>query len=267
MNANYLSVTGWDLAIATVLVIVAGGVSLALRLSLERRLALAALRTVIQLLLVGYILRWIFARNVPWIVLIAMAVMLAAASQAAVARSSRTFRGAAPRAFVTLVLSAVTTTFVVTALVLQVEPWYAPRYLIPLLGMILGNGLTGVSLCMDRMLSTLVEQRHVVEMELAHGASRWEASREVLRDGVRNGMVPIINSMMVVGVVSLPGMMTGQILAGAEPVEAVKYQIVVMFMIASATSLGCMLIAGLIYRRVLNAKHQLVLAGVRKRES
>lgn len=266
MTATYYEINLVDLAVSAALVLVAGLVSLGLRLGLERRLGLAAVRTVVQLLLVGYILRWVFDLNKEWVVLLAMAVMLAAASRAAVARSSRTFRGAMPRAFGTLVLCGLLTTFTVTALIVRVDPWYSPRYLIPLLGMVLGNGLTGISLSLDRMLTTLVEQRSLVEMELAHGANRWEAARDVLRDAVRNGMIPIINSMMVVGIVSLPGMMTGQILAGAEPVDAVKYQIVIMFMIAAATSLGCMLIAGLVYRRMLNANHQLVLEGVTKRE-
>jgi putative ABC transport system permease protein len=96
-------------------------------------------------------------------------------------------------------------------------------------------------------------------MELAHGATRWEAARDVLRDAVRRGMIPIINSMMVVGVVSLPGMMTGQILAGADPLRAVKWQIVVMFMIAAATSLGCIAVAMLTYKRLFNARHQLAV--------
>jgi putative ABC transport system permease protein len=103
----------------------------------------------------------------------------------------------------------------------------------------------------------LAERRAEVEMELSHGATRWEAARTPLRDAVRRGMIPIINAMMVVGLVSLPGMMTGQILAGADPLEAVKYQVVIMFMIAGATSMGCIGMALLVYRRLFNEKHQL----------
>ena len=159
--------------------------------------------------------------------------------------------------FGTLFLCGLLTTFMVTQTVIRVDPWYKPQYVIPLLGMILGNGLTGISLCIDILLERFSEQQALVEMELAHGATRWEAARGVLREAVRRGMIPVINAMMVVGLVSLPGMMTGQILAGNSPLQAVKYQIVVLFMIAAATSLGCIGTALLAYRRLFNADHQL----------
>ncbi|MCP4641514.1 MAG: iron export ABC transporter permease subunit FetB [bacterium] len=246
-----------DLAVAAVLVLVAAGVSLSLRLGLERRLALAAVRTVVQLLLIGYVLRTVFGLDSALAVGGVVLIMVGAASHAAVRRPTRTYRGATWRAFATLTFSGLLTTFVVTNVIVGVDPWYRARYVIPLLGMILGNGLTGISLCLDQLLETLDDRRNQIEMELAHGATRWEAARDALSDAVRKGMIPIINSMMVVGLVSLPGMMTGQILAGANPLEAVKYQIVVMFMIAAATSLGCIFVALLTYRRLFNARHQL----------
>lgn len=246
-----------DLMVAAGLVLIAGAVSVGLRLDMERRLALASIRTVMQLLLVGYVLKWVFGLDNPVPLVAVLALMLVAASRAAVRRPSRSFQGAALGAFAMLVLSGLLTTFTVTVAVVHVRPWYDPRYTIPLLGMVLGNGLTGISLCIDHVLEEFDARRPVVEMELAHGATGWEAARDGLRNGVRRGMIPIINSMMVVGLVSLPGMMTGQILAGADPLNAVKYQIVVMFMVAAATSLGCMLIAVYVQRRLFNRKHQL----------
>jgi putative ABC transport system permease protein len=132
--------------------------------------------------------------------------------------------------------------------------------------MVLGNSLTGISLCLDTLLEALSERRAYVETELALGASRWEAVREPLAQSVRRGLIPIINSMMVVGLVSLPGMMTGQILQGADPLQAVKYQIVVMFMIAASTSLGCMTMALLVYRRLFNERHQLRSEWIKHRD-
>jgi putative ABC transport system permease protein len=246
-----------DLAVAGVLVLVAGGVSLALRLDLERQLAWASLRTVVQLLLIGHILTWIFDIDSVPALFAVLAVMIVAAGRAAVQRSSRTYKGVHSGAIVTLAITALITTFTVTAGVIGVDPWYRPQYVIPLLGMVLGNGLTGISLCLDRLLERFSERSDLVEMELALGATRWEAARESVSSAVRTGMIPIINSMMVVGLVSLPGMMTGQILSGTDPVEAVKYQIVVMFMLAGGTSLGCITIALLGYRRLFNERHQL----------
>jgi len=246
-----------DLAIATALVGVAGIISFSLRLGLERRLGLAALRTVVQLLLVGYILTWVFGIDNPCAVGGIATLMIVAASRAAVQRPSRTFSGVTWRAFGSLFLSGMVTTVTVTAVIVRVDPWYKPQYVIPLLGMILGNGLTGLSLCLDQLLESFSERKAEVEMELALGATRWEAAREPLADAVRRGMIPIINSMMVVGIVALPGMMTGQILQGADPLNAVKYQVVVMFMIAAATSVSSIMMALLVYKRLFTAHHQL----------
>ncbi|RMF83129.1 MAG: iron export ABC transporter permease subunit FetB [Planctomycetota bacterium] len=255
----------WDLTVAAALILAAGIVSLVLRLDLERRLAVASVRTIVQLLLVGYVLRWVFDLDRWTLVVAVIGVMVLVAAFAAVGRSSRTFTGATSRALVVLVASGLTTTLMVTQVVLGVEPWYRPQYLIPLLGMVLGNGLTGVSLVLDQVLERLATQRALIEMELSLGATRWEAARDHLAAAVRRGMIPVINTMMVVGVVSLPGMMTGQILAGSDPLVAVKYQIVVMFMIAASTSLGCMLMALAVYRRMFNARHQLDVDRIRPR--
>ena len=246
-----------ELAVAAGLVLVAGLISLALGLDLEKRLAIAAARTTVQLLVVGYVLVFIFDADTPWLVLAAAVVMTFAAGRAAVDRSSRLFRGVYTRTFLTLLLTGVLTTAAVTQVVIAVEPWYQPQYIIPLLGMVFGNSLTGISLSLDQLLETLDERRDRVDMALSLGASSWEAARTPLRDAVRRGMIPIINAMTVAGVVSLPGMMTGQILAGSDPLVAVAYQIVVMFMLAAATALGCMVTALLVYRRLFNVRHQL----------
>ncbi|MDY7110363.1 MAG: iron export ABC transporter permease subunit FetB [Planctomycetota bacterium] len=254
-----------DLAIAGGLVLVAGVVSVLLRLGLEKRLLLAAVRTVVQLLMIGYVLKWVFDIDTLWAILPVVLLMILAAGHAAVHRSSRTFPGVLLRAVGTLAMSGFITTVIVTGVIVGAQPWYEPQYLIPLLGMVLGNGLTGISLSLDTLLEQLVERRDEVELHLALGATRWEAARDALADAVRRGMIPTINSMMVVGIVALPGMMTGQILAGADPLEAVKYQVVVMFMIAGATSTGCIIIVLLAYRRLFTPRHQLDSAAIRAR--
>lgn len=265
MNHELQDLSLAQLIVATILVLAAGGISLILRLGIERRLGLAALRAAAQLLLIGYVLRWVFGLSTPWAVGAVMLVMLVAASRAAVDRPARRYRGMAFQAFAALVVSGTATTFAVTGAIIRADPWFNPYYVIPLLGMVLGNSLTGVSLCLDQLLETLAVKRLLIEMELAHGATRWEAAQEPVRSAVRRGMIPIINSMMVVGIVSLPGMMTGQILAGADPLVAVKYQIVVMFMLSVATALGCMLSALLVYTRLFNHRHQLLAERIEKR--
>ncbi|MBN2446338.1 MAG: iron export ABC transporter permease subunit FetB [Phycisphaerae bacterium] len=253
------------LALAAGMVTVAGAVSMALRLKLERQLAIGAVRTVVQLLLLGLVLRHVFELQSVYAIAAVIAIMIAAATRAAVTRPKRTFRGAAWRAGATLVLSGILTTVFVTTVVVGVRPWYQPQYLIPLLGMVLGNALTATALCLDALLESLSENRAEIEMELAHGATRWEAARASLAAAVHRGMIPIINAMMVVGIVSLPGMMTGQILAGADPFEAVKYQIVVMFMLAAGVSAACIMMVWLVYRHMFTDNHQLRCDAIAKR--
>ncbi len=254
-----------DVGIAALLMLLAGGVSVALSLRLERRLAVAAVRTVVQLIAVGYVLAFVFSGRSLLAVAAMVAVMVVAASRAAVARAAWSFPGVTRLAFGSLVVSGVLTVWVTTELVIGAEPWYTPRVMIPLLGMVLGSGLNGISLSLDELLARLAEHRREVEMELAHGATRWEAARRPLREAVRRGLIPITNTMMVVGLVSLPGMMTGQILAGADPLQAVRYQIVIMFMIAAATALGSILMGVLVVRRLFTADHRLLASRIRPR--
>jgi len=255
-----------DVAWSSALVVFAGVVSVALRLDLERRLAVAASRMVVQLFAVGYVLTYVFAIERAWLVAAALLGMTIAAGRSAVHRSQRKYQGVQLDAFVTLLCTGTLTTAFVTQGIIQIEPWYNPRYVIPLLGMVFGNALTGISLCLDHLLESLDERRDRIEMALSLGATAWEACRQPLRESVRRGMIPTINTMTVAGIVSLPGMMTGQILAGSPPLIAVAYQVVVMFMLSAACALGCMIAALLVHRRLFTDLHQLNAAAIVRRD-
>lgn len=240
-----------QLGIATGLIVAAGAVSLVLRLGVEKRLGVAALRTVIQLGLLGLILERVFAVRNPYVVVGLLLLMTVFAAREAVGRSSRRYKGILADAWLTMAATCFLVGGIVTQVVVGVEPWYDPQYVIPLLGMILGNSLTGISLCLDRFMDHLETRSAEVELRIAYGATRREALAVPLKDAVRTGMIPIINSMAAAGIVSLPGMMTGQILAGSPPMQAVAYQIVVMFMIAAAVALGAMLVVVLAGRHFM----------------
>lgn len=130
----------------------------------------------------------------------------------------------------------------VTQVVLSVEPWYEPRYLIPLFGMIVGNAMNGAALAAERLASELESHRGEVEAYLALGATPARAAAEPVRRALIASLIPTLNGLTTVGLVQLPGMMTGQILAGLSPLLAVRYQIVVMFMLAGATAMTAMLV-------------------------
>ncbi|RKP52464.1 ABC transporter permease [Trinickia fusca] len=265
MNAGLQNLSLLDVAIATLLIVVNGAVSAALSLGLGRQLALAAVRTVVQLLAIGYVLGWVFAFDRWYVVLPLMALMTAVAGLAGASRGAHGYRGQRVDSIVSIWLSAWLVAAVGLFAVIRIHPWYAPQYAIPILGMILGNTLTGVSLAIERMTEELTARRDRVEMALALGATRWEAAQGPARQAVRAGMIPTLNQMAVVGVVSLPGMMTGQVLAGQSPLQAVRYQIVIMFLIAASSALGTVGAVLLTYRRLFSAEHRFLATRLRER--
>jgi len=254
---GYIELSLWQVGLSALLMLLNIGLSIWLRMGLEKPLIVASARMVVQLLLVGYVLEWIFHLDSPWPVLLVGSVMTGIAGVSAVQRTSRRFPGIYWDSLVSVFGAAFLVTGLTLTGIIRVRPWFDPQYSIPILGMVLGNTLNGISLSLDRYLDALTTGRDRVETLLAFGATSWEASQGAMRDALRLGMVPTINSMMVMGLVSLPGMMTGQILGGARPEDAVRYQIVILFVIASATALGSMGVCLLAYRTLFSHRHQL----------
>jgi putative ABC transport system permease protein len=254
-----------DLALAASLVLVNGLVSAWLGLGLGRKLLVAALRTVVQLLLLGYVLVAVFEWQTAVGVLAIGLAMIALAGRESIRRTGRRYAGIQLDAFVSLVVAGGGTALLATAAIVRVDPWWEPQYLIPLLGMVLGNALTGIGLGLERCMSQLDEGRARVELLLALGATRWEAARPVAGEAVRQGMIPILNSMSVVGLVTIPGMMTGQILGGVSPLLAARYQILIMFLISAATAAGVTGVVLLCVRALFDAQHRLRLERLHRR--
>lgn len=256
-----ITLTPLDLSIAALLVVGLGVLGLPLRLKLTRQIFVAALRTTIQLLLVGLVLKWLFgAVNPLWLLLIALVMVLAAAREV-VNRQERRFRGAwgFGMGASAMFLSSFAVCIFALTIVIRNQPWYDPRYAIPLLGMLLGNTMNGIAIGLDRLTQTAWQQRAILEARLSLG-ERWsEAVRQIRRESIRGGMIPIINAMAVAGIVSLPGMMTGQILAGSPPVEAVKYQILIMFLIAAGSGFGTIAAVSAGSRRLFDERERLRL--------
>ncbi len=257
MLANYIELQVWQVALAALLIVINGLVSVAFRLGLEKTLLVAAIRTVVQLTLVGWVLAWVF-RIQEWYFVLAIAVaMTLIAGITAASRCQRRFPGIRSVASLAVLSSAwLTTGYVLLAVLQELDRWYEPQYAIPILGMVLGNTLNGISVGLSTLTESLVRHQDRVETLIAWGASRREAAAEPMREAVRTGMIPIINSMMIVGLVSLPGMMTGQLLSGMDPGQAVRYQIVIMFLIAGATGLGTVMVVYLSMLKLFAPDHR-----------
>ena len=259
--ASYIALNYWELAAASVFVFIDAGLPVIFRLNLHRSLLVAAIRMAVQLALVGLVLTTLFSVvSLLWTGIAALAMVLFAGHEAA-QRQDRRLSGWWSYGLGTgcmMMASVLVTVFALLA-ALRPNPWYDPRYAIPLLGMILGNCMTGVGLGLNTLTTSLVSRRASVEAQLMLGATREVAAAPVMREALRSALMPTINSMAATGVVSLPGMMTGQILGGVPPSEAVKYQILVMFLIAGGTGLGAVTaVLGGVYR-LTDGRHRLRL--------
>jgi putative ABC transport system permease protein len=238
---------------------IALALSLWQRLRLEGTLLLATGRMVLQLAVVGYLLAAVFALNNPWLVLLVLVTMLAIATLVARNRISqkipylRLIVGAA------LLISTAVTLFYTYGLVLQPPVWYDPQFLIPLAGIVLGNAMNGAAIAGERLVSAINSSPLEIETFLSLGATPQQAIDRYRREAIHAGLIPTLNTMMVVGIVTLPGVMTGQILGGADPLVAAAYQMVIMVMLALATLLTTLLVTWGIARQHFNAAAQLVL--------
>jgi putative ABC transport system permease protein len=258
---SFVPLSAADLALASGLVLLLALASFLRDLGLERQILVAALRTVVQLTLVGFVLRSLFDAGTWTLVLLAATVMLLAAAREVLGRQRRPLAGGWGYSVgaLSMFLSSFSVTAFALVAVIGATPWYQPQYAIPLLGMLLGNTMNGVALGLGRVTEGAHRDRAVIEQRLLLGHSRERATLELRRDAARTGMIPILNSMAAAGLVSLPGMMTGQILAGSPPVEAVKYQILILFLISGGTGAGVLFAVWAATRRLFDERQRLRL--------
>jgi putative ABC transport system permease protein len=208
----------------------------------------------VQLLLLGFVLTWVFRNDTPLLVLAILGIMLVAATNIILRRSPDAPRGLFASTLASMAVTGVAVTFAVTGLVVGVTPWWHAQYVIPIGGMVIGNSMSGIALALERVFADL-DARHAEVLALtALGATPWEAARPSIRTALRAGLIPQINTLAAVGVVFIPGMMAGQILAGTDPLVAAPYQIVVMLMVGTADILGSVMAVLLSYRRRFSAE-------------
>lgn len=248
-----------QLALSLGLMVAAIGLSSWQRLGLEWNLAIATVRTILQLLVVGYALAIVFALRNPWVVLAIIAVMLSIATLVARNRISRKVPWLIPIVGGSIFISTALTLVYVNAIVLRPTLWYDPQYVIPMAGILLGNAMNGAAIAGERFVSTLNASQLEIETHLCLGASSWQAIALYRKEAIKAGLIPTVNAMMVVGIVTLPGIITGQLLSGVDPINAAAYQMLIMFMLAFVTLLAASLVTQGIYRQFFNQAEQLTL--------
>lgn len=248
------SISVFSLFMASSLVMVTLLFSYTQKLKLEKEIIIGVFRAIIQLVAVGYVLEYIFGLNNPIFTTILLLFMIFNASLNASKRGKGVKNGLGISFISILAGTSVTLAILLISKAIEYEPYQ----IIPVSGMIVGNAMVALGLCYKNMVSDFKNKREEVESKLALGADILPSSIVIIRDSIRTGMVPTIDSAKVLGIVSLPGMMTGLILAGASPLEAIKYQIMVTFMLLSTTSIASFIACYLAYRGFFNSRKQLI---------
>jgi putative ABC transport system permease protein len=257
MSAQLIDPSWFQLLASAGLVLVAIGLSAARGLGLERDLTVAAVRTFLQLLAIGYVLGFIFSTDSPALIVAIVLLMLGVGAWTVAGRQRRPTNSLRVLVLMSLSAGCGLTLVLATEVILRVQPWYNPYYVIPLMGMVIGNSLNSATLAVERLDSDLRSGRDQVEALLALGATSRQAAAGAVRGAMKAAMIPITNSMMVVGLVSLPGMMTGQILGGSTPLVAIKYQVLIMYMIAFSSAVTAFMLTALRARSYFTPAHQL----------
>lgn len=229
------------------------------QLGLEWNLSVAAIRTVLQMFAVGYVLAVVFAAPNPWSVLAVLVVMVTVATLVARNRIGKEIGRLLPITAGVLTISTAITIVYVISIVIRPDLWYQPRYLIPLTGIVLGNAMTAAALTGDRFVSSLKRNQVEIETHLSLGATPQQATMTYRREAIRAGLMPTINAMMIVGIVKLPGIVTGQLLSNENPLNAATYQMLIMFMLAFSDLMAAVLITAGLRQRFFNKAAQLTL--------
>lgn len=227
------------------------------RLGQVRSLFIATTRLVLQMMLLALVLRAIVEANNAWLVLLIAVVMLATAAHTVGVRQKRRKWEIRVEAFGAMLAGTVVVMAVSIRLSLKIVPWYDALTVIPMLGMILGNSVTAVALAAERFEGDLRADRDLVELRLSLGATARQAATPALRSSVSAGLSPIINNMMIAGIVAIPGMTTGQLLAGADVGQAIRYQILLYLAIASVVTISVLILLAIRLRRYFTPSHQL----------
>lgn len=227
-------------------------------LGLSKTWAIATVRALVQLLGVGIFLSIVFSTASPLVilaVLVGMATIAAVVARNQIDREmSRLFKWV----LLAIFSSGLVTVTYVCVFVIQPDPWYSPQYLIPLTGIVLGNAMTAASIAGERLVSALRNSRTEIETHLSLGATSKQAASTYRKEAIKAGLIPTISAMMVGGLVTLPGTLTGQILGGADPLIAALYQILIMFMLALATLIAALIATYGIMQQFFNPAMQLV---------
>jgi putative ABC transport system permease protein len=248
-----ISITLGEVAASLALIALAIAVSFWRRAELEQDIAVAVLRSFVQLTAVGYVIQAIFDTDSLWLVVALLAGMVAFGTWTARGRAKGVPGATTPITLALAVAAAVTLGIVLALGVFKAEP----RYLVPVGGMVIGNSMTAVAVALNRLADEMHGGRRQIEAMLALGATSTQAARAIVTRSLRSGMIPLVDSTKTTGIVFFPGTMVGMLVAGAEPLDAVRLQIVLLWVLLGAVALAALIAVSMGYRGFFTDAHQL----------
>lgn len=260
VNEDVMDFTMWQVAYAYIFIIIILVIFRFKKIPREKLLIISVLRMTIQLIIVGYILVYVLKNPHPLITVSIVFIMLGFAVFNVYQRTKATIKIDIKKIIALAMFVGISINLIFFMLVvLQLDPWYEPQYFIPLSGMIIGKTMTGVSLGVNNLLNGMKGQKEKIEGALMLGASPKVASKSIINEAYDQAMLPTINAMVGMGIIFLPGMMTGQIIAGQSPITAVKYQLSVMLGVAGTVSITVLIFLHLAYKVFFNERQQFIL--------
>lgn len=257
--SQIVEISLWQLALSLLFILIAQVASFVYHLGLNRDITVGTVRTFAQLFLMGYALTFIFQLENLWFTLGIFVIMAVSAFFIVRGRVKEKQVSYILPTFLTMFISYFVTSLFVSGLIIGVTPWWEPRYFLPISGMVIGNSMSALAISLERLFGEMRQQRGLIETRLCLGANYKEASSEMFKNAITAGMIPSINAMMGVGLVFIPGMMSGQILAGADPLQAIRYQIVIMLMLVGSTATTSFIAILIVRKRCFGRGEELLL--------
>ncbi|KAG2227165.1 hypothetical protein INT45_003895 [Circinella minor] len=250
--------TWYNVAVAAAFLLIDVAISIMLWLKLEIPLIISSLRCLIQLTIMGHILQYVFDAKSPyWVAFMTAALMILSTYETVFNKSDRTWNGMFISVLINTTFSTLLIGVIGTRWALKENPFWVPEIFIPTIGLLLGITTGSMAVSLDNCLTELTENQGRIETYLAYGATRFEASRSVAIEAVRLAMLPTINRMSIVGFITIPGTMTGQILSGAPIWNAVRYQQIITFMISASSGIAVLGVVAMCMHAIIDGKHRL----------
>ncbi|MCK9328779.1 MAG: iron export ABC transporter permease subunit FetB [Candidatus Cloacimonetes bacterium] len=228
------------------------------KLGITKSIFIGTVRAFVQLIIMGYVLTFIFDIQKWYFTILIVFIMFIFAAFDSFKRIKFKPKGIFKHSLLSMIIGSVFPLAFLFYILLGVKPWYNPQYIVPISAMIISNTMSGISICLNHFGNDLKLRKTEIEAKLSLGATCNMSTENIQKNSIKAGLIPTINALMVLGIVKLPGMMTGQIIGGVNPIDSVKYQLIIMYIISASTAISLFILVKLIQTSIFNKRGQLI---------